>query len=898
VLPAQTVTGDAGCYAPAGGPASIAILNDTSAGLFKIAGVKIFRVEPVVIDGELPPGVNRRPVLTWQLVQVAQFSGSQPFQVAAGQVVDVTLAFTAPTQPTGVTYTASVQVASSTWSRMLPVTGTSENVDFAITWSLVNPYGIEFEAGISDVNPFTGTWNSGHANDALILQAPSTQAGALLVGSDSGGVWKVNSSAFSSPTGMNASCNSDDWDTPGVICLCQGPDDAEHVYAGTADVLFGNQTGYVYETSVVGIIHTVDAWHAVSDPNGIPKNFQSVYRMAVVHGSPNRLVLATTIGVFWANIPAPGGNYVWNQVTKMADGTAFPSGAYSGLARGPGSSVVVAAYGVDIAGGRYGIFYGDWSSGDLTMTRSTLPSAPPQSFVSFPEGMYRTSLASSLSQTNQMYAIAGDPDSIYAVLRSSDGGKTWVRPYDPAPAPTVFSKTDPTVSGSLFDHASKQGGYNNVIAVSHGDAQGNIVVLGWESGTYLSIDGGKTWQFLSGPGLHSDVHGLYFSPADASGRTLYICSDGGVMMTHDLGQTFDSSANKNLANLQFYSTTAARDFYGTMSLSSPFLAAGSQDNGNLYCVLNGTWGTGVGGLYGGPSPWVKFEGGDGGPVMFLATKQMMSAFNDAGSTLTGRRPLQSLWNLWLVDSSTPVLIVNPGKPDDKQPLPKPVTEAVGTTQFSNGQGQLMYAVAAPLGSLLVYGLFAAPNGDNLHAEPIGSVQSDAANDVINALACPDGVTVLIGTVSGRMFRLAASANGPVAAQPLLVQLPAGTPGGSVPRIVAVSPSLAFAGYNSGWNGRLLKFDGTTWKTSDNGLPGYAYQGLALQDTGNKLFAATPDRVFVSRDSGNSWLDCSAGLPRQPHCSDLQFFRDPVTTQGGLYLSTFGRSVWVAGIPDD
>ena len=67
VRPAQTVTGDAGCYAPAGGPASIAILNDTSAGLFKIAGVKIFRVEPVVIDGELPPGVNRRPVLTWQV---------------------------------------------------------------------------------------------------------------------------------------------------------------------------------------------------------------------------------------------------------------------------------------------------------------------------------------------------------------------------------------------------------------------------------------------------------------------------------------------------------------------------------------------------------------------------------------------------------------------------------------------------------------------------------------------------------------------------------------------------------------------------------------------------------------------------------------------------------------
>jgi hypothetical protein len=733
------------------------------------------------------------------------------------------------------------------------------------------------------VDAFSGTWNSGHANDALALT--SQFGGTLLVGSDSGGVW--NASA--------GKCLSDDWDVPGVSCLCQGPDDAGHVYAGTADVLFGNQTGYVYETAVVGIVHTIDTWRAIPDSSGAPKNFQTVFCIIVVPGSPNRLVLATGIGVFWADIPSPGASYLWRQVTEMTDGTKFPVGAYSGVALGPGGSVVVAAYGVDIPGGLYGIFHGDWSSGDLKMTRSVLPSAPPQTFVPFPEGMFRTSVASSHSQPNQMYAVAGDPDRIYAVIRSSDGGKTWVRPYDPASAPTVFSPTNPSISGSLFDNAGVQGDYNNVMAVSHGDPQGNTAVLGWQSGTYLTVDGGKTWQFLSGPGIHSDVHGLYFDPSDASGNTLYICSDGGIIVTRDLGKTFDSNANKNLADLQLFSTNPVRDFYGTMSIFSPFTAVGSQDNGNLYCVVNGPWGTGVGGLFGGPSPWVHVEAGDGGPVTFLKTGQLVSA--GLGGSLTGRRPLQNLWNLWLVDPGSQVLISDPGKSDDKQPLFQPIIEAVETPQFKNSQGLLMYAVVAPNNSLQVYGVFASPDGSNIHAEPIGLVQSDVANDAVNALACQDGLTVLVGTVGGRIFRFSALPGGPVVAQPLLLQLPTNTPSGAVQRIVAASPTLAFASYNFGWNGRLLKFDGTTWRTSDNGLPGYSLQGLSLDDTGDKLFAATPDRIYISRDHGNTWLSCSLGLPRQPHCSDIRFFRDQTTHAGALYLSTFGRSAWIARLQE-
>ena len=66
---------------------------------------------------------------------------------------------------------------------------------------------------------------------------------------------------------------------------------------------------------------------------------------------------------------------------------------------------------------------------------------------------------------------------------------------------------------------------------------------------------------------------------------LYICSDGGICLTPDRGATFDSSFNRNLANLQCYATYVTRDFYGTLDATSQYLATGLQDCANVYCLL-------------------------------------------------------------------------------------------------------------------------------------------------------------------------------------------------------------------------------------------------------------------------------------------------------------------------
>jgi hypothetical protein len=96
----------------------------------------------------------------------------------------------------------------------------------------------------------------------------------------------------------------------------------------------------------------------------------------------------------------------------------------------------------------------------------------------------------------------------------------------------------------------------------------------------------------------------------------------------------------------------------------------------------------------------------------------------------------------------------------------------------------------------------------------------------------------------------------------------------------------------------MRLDGLKWvPTPGTGLSGealYALEAVAVPGSRmpRALVVATDDRVFISRDDGGSWQQASQGLPRNPHCSDLRFA--PVGTDAGnLYLSTYGRSVWVA-----
>jgi hypothetical protein len=375
-----------------------------------------------------------------------------------------------------------------------------------------------------------------------------------------------------------------------------------------------------------------------------------------------------------------------------------------------------------------------------------------------------------------------------------------------------------------------------------------------------------------------------------------------------LGKTFDSRFNECLATLQLYSTTSMRDFYGTMSVAMPLVAAGSQDNGDLMCAVEGHYYAGVGLPQPTPGPWVKFNGCDGGPVAFLGTaptplffpvnpptfvqsSQVVSGAvcGGVGQPLSSQQVQPSF--MWNFTNAAVVPIRTAGQKDNTSGQVVAVEATRAAPKIKNAAGQAMYAVAGG-GSLNVWGLFANADGSDPNFELIGTLQSPVIGDTVSAIGSLDGTAVFAGTGSGRMYKFTPSPGHVVAAQSLPVTLPASVPQGAVQRIVVVSNSVAFATFNNGWSGRLLKFNGTSWTITDSALPGGAYFGLECDDTGAQLFAAAADRPFVSRDGGTTWLDCSTGLPKQPHCSDLRFGRDS-TGAGWLFLSTFGRSAWQA-----
>ena len=158
---------------------------------------------------------------------------------------------------------------------------------------------------------------------------------------------------------------------------------------------------------------------------------------------------------------------------------------------------------------------------------------------------------------------------VYAVVVSSDGGATW-SPAGPNGRVTELVQFPPPDTPG-----NSQGGYNMSIAVS--PAHPDTIALGWRRGPWVGRNTpiAFTWEEHgddgapggASPHLHSDIHGLHFDSHDPQGRSLYVCSDGGVAFTRDLGANFDSSINAGLANLQFQSFPA-RQSNGASGASS------------------------------------------------------------------------------------------------------------------------------------------------------------------------------------------------------------------------------------------------------------------------------------------------------------------------------------------
>jgi hypothetical protein len=722
----------------------------------------------------------------------------------------------------------------------------------ALAWSILSPFGIQ-----KDVSGTT--WHAGHVTDVLELQD-----GVLLVGAQTGGIWRVTTNGDGIPL-------SDDWQNADVTCLALGPDGsrgAPHIVVGTA----GFSRKAVLWVNDPEASDPLTTWIQVF----VPEAVGSVNRMVVLPAE-RHIVMAGQGGLWWADIPALGHvrsvprPYAWNQVTPSQ---GLPAGPCFGLAQGPNGTFVVSMPG-------RGLFFGGWTRQSVQMRPANLPASPPV----VASLMRETSVASCASNRAVLYGVAngGGPnqDMILAVLKSTDGGQNW-------------SVLNPRLIGdnrAFADAAGNQGSYNNCIAVSPADPL--VVALGWRAGPFVAKDEGQSWRGYDAnpPALHGDLHALRFS---ASGAKLYIGSDGGIvaaeLATNDADQNFlrnfVSTYNMHLANLQFGGWPLGRGIYATFSVNPRLAGGGLQDNGNVYCSWTQEEGA---------SEWRQIANSDGQLTLVLADGGLVFDNNSDATRATRGR--------W--DDAAPGKVIGEGI----------IPLWLGGQRFdpnglSGQRGNDFVADSVPVGSLVsgfeqagpilavggvldqVFGLFPDSRpAASQHWEWLASV-GISADDFITAVASYDGQSVLVGTNGGRIFHVR---RGSPAAE---MRLSSESPGPVMHILVNASASPGLDGYAlcSGGNGIMLHLVNGSALSSQG-----SWDRLGRPDDVNRiwdiaadwsakppvLYAALDDGVYVSRDQGGSWKAASEGLPTEPHCQSLR------VQQTKLFLSTWGRSAWMA-----
>jgi hypothetical protein len=742
--------------------------------------------------------------------------------------------------------------------------------NLGVRWELATPLGISVNADVD-------AWNSGHVTDVLPLD---DGAAGLVVATHTGGVWLVTSGG--------TTALSDRWDCPDIQCLALGPDNARHVYAGTAH-------GQIYETTA-GAVAPLLEWKPIDRP--LPDDAGSVQRILVLPRH-RRLVALCSGGVFWSRTSGslwagpkwPGrhrARYVWYRATGVGGCYDGAVAAVRDIER-PGQDDL--EYVTIVAGASSGgIWVGGWTGDDLQFERTLdLPTAAA------------SSVAASDLRAARVYAATSLGDGTFGGFwRSDDGGLNW--------SLVLAMDRDGTQLRNLAGGQGDQ--WNNCVTVMPDRPE--VVVLGWHD-TFATADEGRTWTALSvADHLHSDVHALRFAANGLNpGMALYIGSDGGVaevdgeglarLAADGAGQPgVRSELNRNLPTLQLYATSNAPDriFAGNLAVSTQgdtFVLAGSQDNGSVFARADGG------------APWLRVAGGDGSASGTWGD----DLFNNL---IFGPLDVQHQVRDPATDRFTPPTAV---PIDAGGSLTPQLIEPVRRPAYRNGNGDLMVQIAGAAASATqqsgVFGLFAstAVRG-SFYWQWLGDLPG---SPTISAVASVTGHMVWVGTSGARIFSLDSSGKTapvetpvppPTKASPFQ---PAPT-GIWVMRIATIRDGRAYAIVSAVYANEnpasyVIRLDGLQWvkcgwapSLGSHKADGLAY-GLEVvpQQRADPVFVSTDRDVFASVDDGLTWQQVTDGLPARVHGADLRFGYRRRPPAGGtwLYLATFGRSLWRASM---
>ena len=683
-----------------------------------------------------------------------------------------------------------------------------------------------------------GNWASGQVEVAL--GAPGD---VLVLGCREAGVWISHPDGSAEPVGYG-------WADPQVLGLAADPTNPLHIFAAT--------WGGLRETDP-GAADPLHTWRDVTLPGAAGVNLS-----AVAVTDDRVVVIAATSGVWWSPIPGPGG--VWSFQTDPAvatscSGLVVTSGGV--VAAAPGAPAVAAPEAPAVPPR---MFRGESTAGTLLWSEhtNTVPAA-------FAARQGRTVLASCETDRKTVYSLAADNanDMFLGVLRSQDGGRSWVCPHLPVdPDLTRFQLEQPW---DMRLQAPRDLG----VAV-HPTNPMKVILAGRRERLLGSTDGAATFDSDGYPDIlnttfHADSRLITYDRSTGTTRLL-VGNDGGIFVSTDEdGRSFDSSRNRGLSTLMVAqspspSMASAPDVPGSCS-------AGLQDNGEVWTVPGQTW--------------RQFEGGDGERQVVVLGRFLLHSGNDAP-------PLR-----WCEITAAGPGASHEVKRPTTGPLPRfesYLTAAEGSS-WRNAAGHLLVAHAAemsgpapvtatdPAQVPTLYGIYLDPGGgDSLFYGELLTVLPGPPTGV----GSYDGRVAVVGTTdkkgNSHVYRFDAAGN-------TLIEsvLPAGfTAEAQFPTLWAPRAGAMLCG------GRLLLSDNLqTWSLSpaDTSLTGITGIAVDTAEHPPAIHAGTETVVRVVRDAGNL-LSPVAGLPKHARVKQLVTVADSAGSRW-VYLGSWAWSIWRA-----